>query len=581
MRSILVILLLGLSYVVSAQQSTTYTLYFDFNKHQLSKQASQELDLLLLKIEDLDNFNIKIEAHTDDKGTHAYNKRLAHNRAKTVQKFLEEKGLSITSSNVINFGEDRPSYDNEEEEGRKLNRRVDVILTTVPFESLDDLMAKLRENKQQKFTINPHESQQIKAEEGTSFWIPASSFQFKDGSSPEGPIEIIIEEHYNKSDMVTSELSTHSNGRMLETGGMIYLAAQSNGKELDIKEGSAITIGMPTDNQQEGMQLFNAQTDGNGRPVDWVPSGQDFAKNQQEALLLPPAPQYPLYIRWNVIYSRNWKKGPTPPAPISVYKYREPQKPTLERVQYDPPFLKKLFMGKDKIQAKKQEIYEAQLVKYHKNMVNYEKRLVRYEKAREDYEKDMEKYLWNYETWDGIHVEDSLEFAGMHSKLENEYRALVLKNYEAKRAVWNEQKDSIMTAYYETQRKNGTLNMDGLKNYFYKLENPGWINCDRFYNVPANEKMALAVNDTDTEEEKIFLVFKEINSMMRLAYKQGTNYIQNDLPKNAEVKIIALKINKGQPSMAVLDTRVGAEPVIDLNYKNCKIRDIKKVMESI
>jgi outer membrane protein OmpA-like peptidoglycan-associated protein len=581
MRSTLMILLLGIGIHLSAQQHKTYTLYFDFNEHQLTAQAEQVLQNLLTQVQELDEYTIQIEAHTDDQGTQSYNRQLARKRANAVQAFLEGQGLAVESSNVMNFGEDRPAYSNDEEMGRQLNRRVDVIVTTVPLESLDDLMAKLRGDSRQSFTIDPNESTELTADNGTTLWIPAAAFQLEDGSLPDGPIDIIIEEHYNKSGMVANELSTHSGDRMLETGGMIYVGAESEGQPLDLREGAALTLGMPTAAQQDGMQLFDAQTNASGRPVDWVPTGQEFAKSEQEALLIPTRPKYPLYYKWRTPVRRNWKAAPQKPAPISVATYRAPKKPVLENVQYNPPFLKKLFMGKKKIAEKKQEIYDAQMARYQKNMMNYEKRLVAYENAKVEHQKKMVAYRWAYDTWEGAAVEDSLEFTQMHNQLEAEFRDRVQEKYKLRLAEWQNTRDSIMTAYYDAQMDNGELTMDGLSYYFYKIESPGWINCDRFYDVPQEEKMALAVRGTDYEEEKVFVVFKDINSMMRLYSKQGDRYVQNNLPKDAEVKIIALKVDNGLPSMAVLDTRVGEEPVINLKYEACKIKDIKAVLANI
>lgn len=577
----LTIMLLALATTLAAQDSKTYTLYFDFNEHQLTSQATRELQSLLSFSQDLEDFTISIEAHTDDKGSASYNKRLARRRAAAVEAFLEKEGLIVNNSDVLNFGEDRPAYDNEGELGRQLNRRVDVTLTTIPLESLEDLMAKLRGDQRQHFTVDPNETTQLQAENGSTLLIPGGAFQFKDGSKPNGPIDIIIEEHYSKAGMLANELSTHSDGRMLETGGMIYIAAEADGRALDLREGQALTLGMTTDNALEGMQLFDAQTNGRGRPVGWTPTGQDFARSQEAALLIPPRPKIPIYVNWRVPFSRNWKKQPPKPAPVSVHRYREPQKPRLEDVRYNPPFLKRLFMGKKKIEAKKREIFDAQMARYQRNMENYKKRNMAYKKARKRYEEEMKAYRWAYDTWEGKLLEDSLELNRMQNKLEYEFRNRVTNKYKVRLAEWKAKKDSIMTAYYETQMANGELGMDGLSYYFYQIDKPGWINCDRFYDVPEEEKMTLAVRDSDPEEEKVFVVFKDINSMMRLYSRKGDRYVQNDVPKDAEVKIIGLKVQNGRPSMAVLNTRVGEKSVVELNYERCKINDIRKTLKSI
>lgn len=578
MRSILIILLFGLGQHLFAQDSKTYTLYFDFNEYELSAQASQELRQLLTYVQELDEYTVQIEAHTDDKGAASYNRRLAERRAQTVRDFLEAEGLQVDKSDVFNFGEDRPAYDNEEEQGRQLNRRVDVTVTTIPLESLQDLMAKLSDGQQQRFTIDPNESTHLQAANGTTIWVPAGVFQLKDGTNPEGPVELVIEEHYSKSGMIVNELSTHSDGQMLETGGMIYMAAEANGEPLDFREGQALTLGMPTPTQLEGMQLFNAETNAGGRPVNWLPTGQGFAPSQQAALLIPTRPKRPIYIKWRMPYSRNLKTMPRKPAPIAVYPYQAPQLPKLENVQYNPPFFKRLFMGKKKIEARRIEMFEAQMARYEKNVKNYEKRMVAYRKAKKEQEQKMEAYRWAFETWEGKHIADSLELVGMHNKLEQQFSAQIAEQYEERLKQWKAIKDSILTAYYDAQQARGQLGMDGLSYYFYQVDKPGWINCDRFYDVPQEKQMALAVKDEDPEEEKVFVVFKEINSMMKLNFRQGNNYIQRNVPKDTPVKIIALKIADGQPSMAVLDTRIGEQPVVDLNYQKCRIKDVKAVL---
>ncbi len=272
---------------------------------------------------------------------------------------------------------------------------------------------------------------------------------------------------------------------------------------------------------------------------------------------------------------------PKKPAPISVYPYRAPEPPKLENVQYRPPFFKRLFMGKKKIEAKRQEIFEAQMARYEKNAKNYEKRMLAYQKAKKEHDQKMEVYRWAFETWEGKHIADSLELVSMHNKLERQFRTRLRTQYEERLERWNNSRDSILTAYYDAQQARGELGMEGLSYYFYQVNKPGWINCDRFYDIPQEEKMALAVKDEDPEEEKVFVVFKDINSMMKLNFRQGNNYIQPNVPKDAPVKIIALKITDGQPSMAVLDTRIGEEPVIDLNYQKCRIKDVKAALAEI
>ena len=78
-------------------------------------------------------FFIKIEGHTDGIGSAAYNKKLSAQRAAAVARVLIEKH-DLPEERVIveGYGESRPIASNETPEGRRSNRRVDILLVVKP-----------------------------------------------------------------------------------------------------------------------------------------------------------------------------------------------------------------------------------------------------------------------------------------------------------------------------------------------------------------------------------------------------------------------------------------------------------------
>lgn len=72
--------------------------------------------------------NIKIEGHTCDLGTEAYNKWLGEQRAYSVMEFLVTQGLNINYVEVESKGESEPLVANNIEENREKNRRVEVTV---------------------------------------------------------------------------------------------------------------------------------------------------------------------------------------------------------------------------------------------------------------------------------------------------------------------------------------------------------------------------------------------------------------------------------------------------------------------
>ena len=73
--------------------------------------------------------------------------------------------------------------------------------------------------------------------------IPPNTFVFADGQGTKGSIQIEIREVFDKASMIlVSGFSTTSNGRLLESYGMIELTSTSGEKELQIMDGGAIKI---------------------------------------------------------------------------------------------------------------------------------------------------------------------------------------------------------------------------------------------------------------------------------------------------------------------------------------------------
>jgi len=66
-----------------------------------------------------------VEGHTDAKGGASMNKKLSKERARSVVEFLAKSGVAKSRLQAKGYGLERPIADNETEEGREQNRRVE------------------------------------------------------------------------------------------------------------------------------------------------------------------------------------------------------------------------------------------------------------------------------------------------------------------------------------------------------------------------------------------------------------------------------------------------------------------------
>ncbi len=69
---------------------------------------------------------MEIQGHTDSVGDRNYNQKLSERRAETVKAYLVLYGIDVSRMTVRGFGPDRPVAENDTEEGRALNRRVEL-----------------------------------------------------------------------------------------------------------------------------------------------------------------------------------------------------------------------------------------------------------------------------------------------------------------------------------------------------------------------------------------------------------------------------------------------------------------------
>ena len=117
--------------VPKATKSETYTLqfplssinapvlidniFYEFDKATLLRQSTKALDSLVLLLNDNPNITIELAAHTDSKGSDAYNKALSQRRAEQVVKYLVSKGIAPERLTPVGYGEERP---------KKIRRKV-------------------------------------------------------------------------------------------------------------------------------------------------------------------------------------------------------------------------------------------------------------------------------------------------------------------------------------------------------------------------------------------------------------------------------------------------------------------------
>ncbi len=107
-------------------------IYYEFDKARLLTESKHSLDKLVNLLKENPDVKIKINSHTDERGTYEYNDNLSDRRSESVVAYLLEAGIAASRLRSEGFGESKPVVANAEtEEGHALNRRTTFELLDV------------------------------------------------------------------------------------------------------------------------------------------------------------------------------------------------------------------------------------------------------------------------------------------------------------------------------------------------------------------------------------------------------------------------------------------------------------------
>jgi outer membrane protein OmpA-like peptidoglycan-associated protein len=104
-------------------------IYFEFGKASIKEESLGILDQVVSILLKNDNYQmLKVEGHTDNIGSQAYNQNLSEKRSAAVRLYLINKGVKASKISSKGFGKTKPIATNLTTEGRAENRRVEFNL---------------------------------------------------------------------------------------------------------------------------------------------------------------------------------------------------------------------------------------------------------------------------------------------------------------------------------------------------------------------------------------------------------------------------------------------------------------------
>lgn len=527
----LVIVILILSTSLKAQE---LRIYFPFDSYELTKKQQKEIEIFINNSFDCD---LQINGYADTIGSLDYNQTLSQKRVIATQRIICKINPNVSFS-TQSFGEVKSTDDNQ-----KLNRKVELIAINT-YKPIVPIY-----KEPQVFLVNNSKDTIIICAEGSRIKIPKESFDIPKEQITKKNIKFNVTEYYSTNDILKANLTTTSNNRTLETGGMLFIEAFINNKKCQLEPNKKLGLSFRNINPTNNMQIFYGEE--NKNQINWVVSSESdevqilendnvtFGAEEQIFFIVEKMPEFiggqeglQEYIKKNTRY------------PLQAYEAG--------------------IQGKVIIQYEVESDGSVQNV-----------RVIRGISPSLDFEaynvvKSMPK--WKPGTQRGKAVSVSLTVL-INFDL-NEMNRIDSTN----RIISYEQLANIMdtnSTYVPPVSKQEKQNM---ADYFMWTGKMDWINCDRLYSYNGKN---VYVN-VNTKNESIKAIFNNQRSIVsaQLFDSKNMNKSFGGLPQNQEIIILGIRHNSSGIFLGLKKVKANNQE-IELNYYKVENLDFKKLLDEI
>ena len=117
----------GVSGQGSAPVGVERILYFDFDSSEIKPEYVATLAAHARALSANASIRVRLEGHTDERGSPEYNIGLGERRAQAVRRALLLQGVGEGQVSTVSYGEERPAVPGQTEEAWSKDRRVEIV----------------------------------------------------------------------------------------------------------------------------------------------------------------------------------------------------------------------------------------------------------------------------------------------------------------------------------------------------------------------------------------------------------------------------------------------------------------------
>lgn len=473
----------------SQEKPKFHSVYFETGLSQISPEENKKLKAFLSGINAELIQKVIITGHADLRGDSLYNIKLSESRTKEAEKIINES-LGKNIPRVISWrGENQPLAKGDAENSLARNRRVDiqVFLKTPEPPVTLGELLKKLESPEQKFVLREGSDTLFYGAKGTIISCTHSQFEDENGNVISGPIHIYLKESFDLLEMFGDNLSTETTDGLLETRGSLKISARQNQKSLRLKKNTKITFMVPNRNKYSPMDLWDGQ------------SSTSLNRNVT-----------------------TWQRS-TGGVGNFVPGYCRPPVTITTNVTYKCRFNCKVrtFLGFKNTKAKR--------------MVSTSRVVSNSSPYCAEFDSLVKKY--------------NIKSADQLYRLV--YKPLMIKYQARSVAELFKKMDAVRKNQIAQKVQTGNAGFEDLNYYVFQTENLAWKNLDEFMKWPENKVVKKSVNLSHDKETSVRLIFKERKMIVAAYIDENGKYHYPTLPKGEKGTLVALKVEKGAPVLAI------------------------------
>ena len=407
-------------------------------------------------------------------------------------------------------------------------------------------------------------SQTVSFKEGTKLIIPANSFETMGGNPVVGQVELAVKEYYNKNDFLIENLSTMSNGRILESGGTIHISAFANGNPCKLKKDKRIEILFPTEKKKRDMTTFYGEKLND--EINWIPTNTTNVETISKKQIINP------------VYNSNISWSPTMRFP----KFWElPHYPGGRKA------FNKLIRRKAKL--KKGILEKNKIERIYVNFDIDDKGGIANIAAEQNDRKNLEteclrltRLMPNLVFGDKRQNPRANKYKGRATYQISHTGKIICLNLNTREATGT-RPPVVLDKFYAQKLDSATstsqITTADILNYSLYTNQLGWINCDRFYR-DQRAKTFLAVNKKPKEDIIIKLVFEDIRSIIN-GYQSDKQFVFKNIPVNEKVTVFAIKKVNSKIFLASKKVITNLQKQVNLNFKQVAQSELKNEIQNL